>query len=76
VIRQSLELVIAGLVLGAAAAMLLSRLLSSFLYGISAQDPLTFVAVAGLLVLLALAAGYIPARRATKVNPLTALRYE
>jgi ABC-type antimicrobial peptide transport system permease subunit len=76
VIRQSLELVIAGLGLGAAAALALSRLLSSFLYGISAQDPLTFVAVAGLLVLLALAAGYIPARRATKVNPITALRYE
>jgi hypothetical protein len=76
VIRQSLELVIAGLGLGAAAALLLSRLLSSFLCGISAQDPLTFVAVAGLLVLLALAAGYFPARRATKVNPITALRYE
>jgi len=76
VIRQSLELVIAGLGLGAAAALALSRLLSSFLYGISAQDPLTFVAVAGLLVLLALAAGYIPARRATKVNPITTLRYE
>jgi len=76
VIRQSLELVIAGLGLGAAAALALSRLLSSFLYGISAQDPLTFVAVAGLLVLLALAAGYVPARRATKVDPITALRHE
>jgi putative ABC transport system permease protein len=62
--------------LGAAAALVLSRLLSSFLYGISAQDPVTFVAVAGLLVLLALAAGYFPARRATKVNPITALHYE
>jgi ABC-type antimicrobial peptide transport system permease subunit len=76
VIRQSLELAIAGVVLGASAALVLSRLLSSFLYGISAQDPLTFVAVAGLLLLLALAAGYIPARRATKVNPITALRHE
>jgi len=76
VIRQSLELVIAGFGLGAAAALLLSRLLSSFLYGISAQDPLTFVAVGGLLVLLALAAGYFPARRATKVDPITALHYE
>jgi putative ABC transport system permease protein len=51
-------------------------LLSSFLYGISAQDPLTFVTVAGLLLLLALAAGYVPARRATKVDPITALRHE
>jgi predicted permease len=76
VIRQSLELVIAGVVLGASAALILSRLLSSFLYGISAQDPLTFVTVAGLLLLLALAAGYVPARRATKVDPITALRHE
>jgi predicted permease len=76
VIRQSLELVIAGVGLGAGAALALSRLLSSYLYGITAQDPLTFLAVAGLLVCIALAAGYLPAHRATKVDPMVALRYE
>jgi len=76
VIRQSLELVIAGIGLGAVAALTLSRLLSSYLYGITPQDPLTFLAVAGLLVGIALAAGFLPARRATKVDPIVALRYE
>ena len=76
VIRQSLKLVIAGLGLGAVAALALSRLLSSYLYEITPQDPLTFLAVAGLLVCTALAAGYLPARRATKVDPLAALRHE
>jgi putative ABC transport system permease protein len=76
VIRQSLELVIAGVGLGAVAALALSRLLSSYLYGITPQDPLTFLAVAGLLVCIALAAGFLPARRATKVDPIVALRYE
>jgi predicted permease len=76
VIRQSLELVIAGAGLGVVAALALSRLLSSYLYGITAQDPLTFFVVACLLVCMALAAGYLPARRATKVDPIVALRYE
>jgi len=76
VIRQSLELVIAGAALGVVAALALSRLLSSYLYGITAQDPLTFLAVVGLLLCMALAAGYLPARRATKVDPIVALHYE
>jgi putative ABC transport system permease protein len=76
VIRQSLELVIVGLGLGGVAALALSRLLSSYLYGITPQDPLTFLAVAGLLVCTALAAGYLPARRATQVDPVVALRHK
>jgi putative ABC transport system permease protein len=76
VIGQSLELVIAGIGLGAVAALALGRLLSSYLYGITPQDPLTFLAVAGMLVGIALAAGFLPARRATKVDPIVALRYE
>jgi putative ABC transport system permease protein len=76
VIRQSLELVFAGVGLGAVAALALGRLLSSYLYGITARDPITFLAVAGLLVCMALIASYIPARRATRVDPMVALRYE
>ncbi len=76
VIRQSLELVITGVGLGALGALALGRLLSTYLYGITARDPITFLAVAGLLACMALVAGYIPARRATKVDPMVALRYE
>jgi putative ABC transport system permease protein len=76
VIRQSLELVIAGVGLGVVGALALSRLLSSYLYGVTARDPVTFLAVAGLLVCMALVAGFVPARRAMKVDPVVALRYE
>jgi predicted permease len=76
VIRQSLELVIAGAGLGALAALALGRLLSSYLFGVTSRDPITFLAVGGLLVCIALLAGYIPARRATKIDPIVALKYE
>jgi putative ABC transport system permease protein len=76
VVRQGMLLVIVGLSIGLVAAFALSRVMESLLFGVTAKDPLTFVAVAGLLTVVAFIACYIPARRATKVDPLTALRYE
>jgi predicted permease len=76
VLGKAVGLILAGAIVGTGAALLVSRLLTSFLYGVKAGDPATLIAVAGLLAVVALAACYIPARRATRVDPLVALRYE
>jgi len=76
VVRQGCKLALLGVSIGVGGALLLTRVLSSLLYEVSAHDPLTFSAVAALLMLVALAASYIPARRAMKVDPIVALRYE
>ena len=65
-----------GVVIGIAASFVIMRLMSSLLFGISATDPLTFVIVAALLSAVGLLASYIPARRAMRVDPMAALRYE
>jgi putative ABC transport system permease protein len=76
VVFHGMKLVSAGVLFGLFASLLLTRLMTGLLFGVSATDPLTFAAVAFLLVLVALLACYIPARRATKVDPATALRCE
>ncbi len=76
VMTQGLRMALVGVAAGVIAALLLARLLASQLYGISATDPLTFLAVAVVLIAISLTATYIPARRATKVDPVVTLRYE
>jgi putative ABC transport system permease protein len=76
VFSHGLKLFAIGAALGLVAALALSRTMSHLLYGISASDPLSFLAVTFLLALVTLLACYLPARRAMRVDPLVALRYE
>jgi putative ABC transport system permease protein len=76
VVRQGMLLALAGSAVGIAGALVLSRLMTSLLYGVAPNDPITFASVSILLVIVALAASYIPARRAMRVEPMVALRHE
>ena len=76
VLGQGLKLTLSGVAVGALASLALGRILSGFLFGVSPADPPTILGVAALLILVALFASYLPARRAVQVDPMVALRYE
>jgi predicted permease len=76
ILGHGAKMALIGVAVGIAASLALTRLMAKLLFGVSAYDPLTFLAVACLLILVALAASYIPARRAMRVDPMVALRYE
>jgi putative ABC transport system permease protein len=75
-VGSGLKLVLIGVGIGLATAFILTRVMSSLLFGVSATDPMTFITISLVLISAAVLASYIPARRATKVDPMVALRYE
>jgi predicted permease len=76
ILRQGMAMALAGAVIGVVGGLILSRLMGTLLYGVRPSDPLTFAGAAALLTIVALTACYVPARMATRVDPMTALRYE
>ena len=76
VVGQGMALAAIGVAIGLMGAFALTRLMSKLLFGVSATDPIIFVTIAGILAFIALIASYIPAYRASKIDPVIALRYE
>ncbi len=76
IVRQGLAFTLTGVMIGIGGAWVLTRFLTSFLYAVRPTDPATFLVVSAVLVAVSILATYIPARRATKVDPMVALRYE
>jgi putative ABC transport system permease protein len=75
-VGEGLRLVATGVVIGLGAALILSQVMSSLLFGVSANDPTTFIIISLILVSVAVLASYVPALRATRVDPMFALRYQ
>jgi putative ABC transport system permease protein len=76
VVRQGMTVAVVGVVAGLAGALLVTRFITSLLFGVSATDPMTFLGIAVLLCLTALLASYVPARRAARIDPMVSLRSE
>jgi ABC-type antimicrobial peptide transport system permease subunit len=76
VIRQGLKLTVVGIAIGLLASWGLTRFLAGILFGVTPTDPLTYVAVVAVMFVVALLASWVPARRASRIDPLTALRHE